>query len=490
MPRKQRNRILRLDGKPIHLVAKRAHLMVCAKGCCCGHTERGYAGVPIDFYKAEYKKRRIRKLVQLTMSGCLGPCPLANVVLLFFDGRPVWFQSINGEAQIRAVFDYIERMLAADGYLPPPPELSEYVFTYYAWTHADAAVRSTLPSRCTDGILFLSHADTDLLTLRSALTGLPDGFPPVRALSLGQVATEEHLAAALAWPGAAPRVVVARLLGGVQSVPGFRALADAARTRGQHLIVVSGTGSPDPELTAASTVSPAVVHEATAYLQAGGPDNLAQLLRFLADHLLLTGFGYAPPAAEPQHGVYHPDLPRGATLADWRTRRDPTRPAVGLLFYRSHWMSGNLAFIDACVRELESRGADALPVFTASLKDEAAPPEGMPAMRWPAALSLFVADARSLIDVLITTVSFALGDVQADGPTPAGWSVGVFATLGVPVLQAVCGSTARWQWEASQRGLNPLDTAMNVALPEFDGRIITVPISFKEPAGGTGVPPV
>ena len=71
--------------------------------------------------------------------------------------------------------------------------------------------------------------------------------------------------------------------------------------------------------------------------------------------------------------------------------------------------------------------------------------------------------------------------MQADGPTPAGWSVSAFAALGVPVLQAICGSTARWQWEASQRGLNPLDTAMNVALPEFDGRIITVPISFKEP---------
>ena len=52
MPRKQRNRILRLDGKPIHLVAKRGHLMVCAKGCCCGRTERGFAAVPIDFYKA------------------------------------------------------------------------------------------------------------------------------------------------------------------------------------------------------------------------------------------------------------------------------------------------------------------------------------------------------------------------------------------------------------------------------------------------------
>src|ERR1700722_6701240 len=194
MPRKQRNRILRLDGKPIHLVARRAHLMVCAKGCCCGHTERGFAGVPIDFYKAEYKKRKIRKLVQLTMSGCLGPCPLAHVALLFFGGRPVWFQSINGEAQIRALFDYIDQMLAADGYLPPPPELADYVFTYYAWT--DAGVRSQgsgvkeaaassasavprLLSPSESGILFLTHADTDLLALRHALAGLPDGFPPV-----------------------------------------------------------------------------------------------------------------------------------------------------------------------------------------------------------------------------------------------------------------------------------------------------------------------
>jgi cobaltochelatase CobN len=497
MAKKQRNRILRLDGKPIHLVAKRAHLMVCAKGCCCGHTERGHAAVPIDFYKQEYKNRKIRKLVQLTMSGCLGPCPLSNVALLFFDGRPVWFQSINGEAQIRAIFDYIQQMLAADSYLPPPPALSEYVFQYYAWTHPGGEA-SRLPLEAivstgqapavgaapADGILFFTHADTDLLTLRTALVELPELFPPVRALSLGQVATEEHLAAALAWPGATPRILVARLLGGVQSVPGLSRLAETARARGQHLIIVSGAGAPDPELTAASSVSPAVVHEVTAYLQAGGPENLAQMLRFLADHLLLTGFGFTAPVEQPQHGIYHPDLPRGATLADWRARRDPARPSIGLLFYRSHWMSGNLTFVDALINALEKQGACVLPVFTASLKAEAAPPDGLAVGRWPAALSMFVADGAPLIDVLVTTVSFALGEVNAAGPTPAGWSVNVFAALGVPVLQAICGSTARWQWEASQRGLNPLDTAMNVALPEFDGRIITVPVSFKESVAG------
>lgn len=496
MARKQRTRVLRLDGKPIHLVAKRAHLMVCAKGCCCGRTERGHAAVPIDFYKQEYKKRKIRKWVQLTMSGCLGPCPLSNVVLLFFDGHPVWFQSVNGDAPIRAIFDYVEQMLAADGYLPPPPELTEFVFPYFGWTHGWPGLRSEAPQRqtgasqaqprppqSTPGFLFLTHADTDLLTLRSATENLPDGFPPVRAMSLGKLATEEHLLAALSCPGCTESIVVARLLGGLQSVPGFRALAETARARSQHLLVVSGTGSPDPELTAASTVSPAVVHEATAYFLAGGTDNLLHLLRFLADHLLLTGFGYDPPAEQPQHGFYHPDLPAASSTAPLLVRCDPSRPTVGILFYRSHWMSGNLAFVDALVRELEAHDLNVLPVFTSSLKESSREigRRGR-SVHWPAALELFYSGDQRLIDVLLITVSFALGDAQAEGtcsPVP------VFAGLDVPVLQAICASTARWQWQASQRGLSPLDTAMNVALPEFDGRIITVPVSFKETLAST-----
>src|ERR1700759_2484690 len=106
-----RTRVLRMDGKLIYVAQKRAHLFVCAKGCCCGRTERGHAAVPIDFYKEEYKRRKIRNHVQLSMNGCLGPCPLSNVVLLFFDGRPIWFQAVNSRPQIVAIFDYIETLL-------------------------------------------------------------------------------------------------------------------------------------------------------------------------------------------------------------------------------------------------------------------------------------------------------------------------------------------------------------------------------------------
>ncbi len=129
-------------------------------------------------------------------------------------------------------------MLAADGYLPPPPELAEYVFNYYGWSQpANALVAPPVlrngaaqaASGGEGGFLFLTHADTDLLALRAARELLPADFPAVRALSLGKIATEQHLAAALACPGAAERVIVVRLLGGLQSVPGFRGLAESAR---------------------------------------------------------------------------------------------------------------------------------------------------------------------------------------------------------------------------------------------------------------------
>ena len=145
-------------------------------------------------------------------------------------------------------------------------------------------------------------------------------------------------------------------------------------------------------------------------------------------------------------------------------------------------MSGNLAFIDAFVRQIETQGANALPVFhlvaQGSRGTAGAGLPGSDAGRRPSISSL-TAEAP-IIDAVIMTMSFSMGDINAGGTTPAGWGVETLRALDLPVLQAITCSTSRWQWEASARGLNPLDTAMNVALPEFDGRIITVPVSFKE----------
>src|SRR5205814_6100097 len=64
------------------------------------------------------------------------------------------------------------------------------------------------------------------------------------------------------------------------------------------------------------------------------------------------------------------------------------------------------------------------------------------------------------------------------------WRADALEALDVPVIQAVCVTTSRAAWAASPTGLTPLDAAMQVAIPEFDGRIVGPPVSFKEPLGG------
>ena len=78
-------------------------------------------------------RRRLKKTVHLTKGGCLGPCTLANVASLVFDGQSVWFHSVNTPDVARMIFDYIDAMLVADGYLPPTPSLAPHVFRFYDW---------------------------------------------------------------------------------------------------------------------------------------------------------------------------------------------------------------------------------------------------------------------------------------------------------------------------------------------------------------------
>jgi nitrile hydratase accessory protein len=130
---RRRNIVVRPDGRPVNVARSRGHLFVCASGCCCGRTEDGFAPVPAETFHLEWERRRLRNIVHLTIGGCLGPCALANVALLLFDGQAQWFHSVNSEARALDIYDHVEAMLHADGCLPPPPALEPYHFTASAW---------------------------------------------------------------------------------------------------------------------------------------------------------------------------------------------------------------------------------------------------------------------------------------------------------------------------------------------------------------------
>ncbi|MET7946943.1 cobaltochelatase subunit CobN [Micromonospora sp. NPDC005324] len=291
-------------------------------------------------------------------------------------------------------------------------------------------------------ILLLSTADTDLLAARAS-------GADYRLANPARV-TAEEVPALL--DGVA--LVVVRLLGGRQAWPDG---LDAVLATGVPTVVLGGEALPDAELMAISTVPSGVVTQALAYLVEGGPDNLGQLARFLSDTVLLTGEGFAPPAPTPAYGVHgeHP--------------ADPDRPTVGIVFYRAHALAGNTDFVDVLADAVHRAGGNPLPIFCGSLR-------GLTAGAGP--LGLF---ARC--DALLVTVLAAGGAVAADasgGGDEDAWDVGALAALDVPVIQALCLTSTRAQWADSAAGLSPLDAAMQVAIPEFDGRIVTVPFSFKQ----------
>jgi cobaltochelatase CobN len=319
---------------------------------------------------------------------------------------------------------------------PEPPEASAVL---------SGAPPARRPAR--EAITLISASDTDLLAARAS-------GGPWRLANPARTAPDEV-------PGLVTGTfcVIVRLLGGRRSWP--EGLA-AVLAQGLPTVVLSGEAAPDADLMAASTVPAGVAAEALGYLREGGPANLTELAAFLSDTLLLTGHGFAPPVALPAHGV-HGD--RAAVAG---------RPTVGIVFYRAHAVSGNTAFVDALADAVEARGGNARCVYCSSLR--AAGPE----------VYELLAGADALIVTVLAAGGTVAGDASAGGDEDA-WDVAALAALDVPVLQALCLTSSRAAWAASSAALTPMDAAMQVAVPEFDGRLITVPFSFKE-AAPDGVP--
>ncbi|SHH09387.1 cobaltochelatase CobN subunit [Jatrophihabitans endophyticus] len=295
-------------------------------------------------------------------------------------------------------------------------------------------------------IVLLSTSDTDLLSARAsgadywlANPARADGGPDHQQSSGTFEAAE---------------LIVVRLLGSPDNLcSGFARFQDA----GKPMIVLGGEATPNAELMALSTVPIGVAAEAHRYLAEGGPANLAGLHAFLSDTVLMTGEGFDPPTPMPSWG--HLDGVAPAV--------DAERPTVAVLYYRAHQLAGNLNFVRTLDAAVEAAGGRALPIFCSSLR---APEDAL-------------VDTLRAADAVIVTVLAAGGTTPAAaqaGGTDEEWDAAALSGLDVPVLQAMCLTSSRDAWVESDDGLSPMDAANQVAIPEFDGRIITVPFSFKE----------
>src|ERR1700748_165712 len=129
------------------------------------------------------------------------------------------------------------------------------------------------PHPATREIVLLSHADTDLATLQLAAPAIGEPDIALRGVSLHSVSRADAMSAWIDHDLGSSWIVVVRVLGRADEVPGLATLAQRAREKGCAFIALSGTGETDPELDRLSNVSADILRDANAYWLAGGVDN-------------------------------------------------------------------------------------------------------------------------------------------------------------------------------------------------------------------------
>ena len=313
-------------------------------------------------------------------------------------------------------------------------------------------------------IVFLSAADTELASLAAARAGFGGDFPSLRLANLMQLGHPMSVDLYVESVVARAKLVVARVLGGAGYWPyGVEQIVETCKAASIPLALLPGDDHPDSAFAALGTVSAVHTHRLWQYCVHGGPANSRNLLAFAAD-LIETGCAaeWREPAPLPRAGLYHPDAGGVCGLDEVVSRWAAAAPAAAIVFYRAHVQAANVAPVDALVSALGARGVNALPLYVSSLKD--------PVSADLVATMLEEAHVR----LVLNATGFAVSTPGAPERRPSPFDAG-----GRPVLQVVLAGGREEDWASGAQGLSARDIAMNVALPEVDGRIIARAVSFK-----------
>ncbi|VAX32193.1 Aerobic cobaltochelatase CobN subunit [hydrothermal vent metagenome] len=220
--------------------------------------------------------------------------------------------------------------------------------------------------------------------------------------------------------------------------------------------------------------------EMVRFIKFGGEENWTNLLRSLIKRFSGEDIPYDPPQKMPSEGIYHPRTGVSLTLDEYMNSQgtslkeleDKKTPIIGMWFYQGYYVDGNLAFVDSLVNEIERQGCFPIACFYNRFPDRILnnrDPE------WVAE-NFFQVDGKTVIHVLLSCMVFSM---RLTLPKFAG----VYEKIGVPVLQAITLFTTRRNWEETEQGATPLDVCISAAQPEFDGILITVPVSTRDAAG-------
>lgn len=305
-------------------------------------------------------------------------------------------------------------------------------------------------------IVVLSFSDSDLSALAGAWTASAAELPSLRLASLKRLKHPMSVDLYIDSVILGARAVVVRCLGGLDYWRyGMERIAAVCRSRKILLAALPGDDRADDRLDEFSTLPKEATARLYGYLHEGGIGNAREALHYLA-MLLGRDATFAEPVAIGSIVGFVPD--RGAVAIDDLCSGDDKRPAALIVFYRASLLAADTAGIAELMRAIEREGLAAAAVAVTSLKDPSIAD----------ATGRLIATRRPAI-ILNATAFSALRD---DGST-------VLDAADAPVLQIIQAQSTEEAWAASSRGLSPTDLAMNVVLPELDGRLLARPIAFK-----------
>jgi len=313
-------------------------------------------------------------------------------------------------------------------------------------------------------VLFLSAADTDLLLMNKVYARLhkkQPNIPSLRLANLSYFKQELTVDTYIDEVVSQAKIVVLKLLGGAAY---FSYLCEAITAYTQenniHLIVMPGDNKPDLELMQSSSVSLTAVDLIWKYLIAGGLENTSQALQCILKEGLGIPFEIEETVETPDLFLYHP------SVGEIREELPKSSLPLAIIFgYRSYYLAANLDPINSLTSALEKQGVLAITVMALSYRE----------LDIKNQILLLLADFNlEAPQVIVNTTGFSLQSFYASNEK------GLFQDFGVPVIQGIMASCNRQTWEEGSFGLPPTDVAMNIALPEVDGKIISTAISFKE----------
>ena len=309
-------------------------------------------------------------------------------------------------------------------------------------------------------IVVLSAADTELASLAAARAALGEAFPSVRLANLMQLSHNASVDLYCEEIIARARLVIVRLLGGKSYWPyGVEQIVETCAGTGAALVLLPGDDQPDPELAGHSTVEADAYRRLWGFLLHGGAANARSFLACAAS-LIGRRFDWLEPAELPRAGIWWPGMDNPG-FTDLRHVWAKDKPVAAVVFYRALVQADNVAPVRALIEALRRNGANCLPLYCTSLKDPVA----------AGVIETLLAESGA--GVVLNGTGFAVstpGKPAADSPLNA---------TGAPVLQVVFSGGNEKGWRAGTRGLSARDIAMNVALPEVDGRILSRAVSFK-----------